>query len=313
MPKVTKKQAAQEIIEAISILRLAGDTEAADARMDEAREAIQACRPQDRKALEADLAHVIETTPQEAPSGAELAISSYHEVEGVDALVDEGAKAVKSAVAAGMKAADMARTIAETLLEARLKMPNKHGLADITALSKHTKNIAHDTFVKARKGVTEEDVERWATHQSLAKAVRNRMSDVLVDRLRALDGHPERFPAETVERARAAFPDLSTMEAIYALYAKYGINLPRKGRTELAREDARRRAELIRKATAGELEAGEGEGSDADTDLAAVERLEKSFTTLAHRAAGRPDAERAKVKARINAVIATLAAEAAKL
>ncbi|QDH92127.1 immunity repressor [Streptomyces phage Dubu] len=312
MAKQTKKQTAQDVIERVTTLRLAGDADGALALKEEALAAVKACAPKDRKALEEELENAYALEPQEAPS-TEVALTSYHEVEGVDALVDEGVKAVKDAVDAGMKAADMARTIAETLLEARLKMPNKHGLADVTALSKFTKNIAHDTFVKAREDVDEtEDVERWATHQSLAKAVRNRMSDVVVERLRSLDANPEAFPAETMEKAQAQFPDLSPTEAVYALYASVGIDLPRKGRTELAREDARRRAELVRKAAAGELPAGD-DTEEAEADLEAVERLEKSFTRLAHRAEKLPEEERGKVKARINAVIATLAAEAAKL
>lgn len=308
MAKVTKKQAAQDVIDQVAKLMGEGSTKKAEAHAKKATEAIQACRPQDREALNGALVEALATP---GPS-AEVELRSYHDVEGVDALVDEGVKAVKDAVDAGMQAADMARSIAETLLEARLKMTSKFGLADITAHSKFTKNIAHDAFVKAREGVTEEDVERWATHQSLAKAVRNRMSDVVVDRLKSLDGNPDAFPAETMKKAQAEYPDLSPTEAVYALYASVGIDLPRKGRTELAREDARRRAELVRKAAAGELPAADAE-EEAEADLEAVEKLEASFTRLAHRAEKLPDDERAKVKARINAVIATLAAEAAKL
>lgn len=308
---MTKKSDAQDLITRITTLRLDGDYEAADALREDAEAAVKACAPKDRKALAAELKDAFLMVSQgETPTV--VALTSYHEVEGVDALVDETVEAVRQAVDEGLKAADMARTIAASLLEARLKMPNKHGLADVTALSKYTKNIAHDAFVKAREGVTAEDVDRWATHESLAKAVRNRMSDVVVERLRSLDDKPESFPEATMEKARAQFPDLSPMEAVYALYASVGIDLPRKGRTELAREDARRRAALVEAAKRGELPAGD-DAEDAAADIEAVERLEASFTRLAHRAEKLPDEERGKVKARINAVIATLAAEAAKL
>lgn len=310
MPKVTKKQAAQDVIDRIAVLAKEGKDHSALELAEEAETAIAACRPQDREALEKALSKVL--TPL-VSSGAELAISSYHDVAGVDEVVEKGVDHVKKAVAAGLEAADMARRIAELLLEARLKMPNKAGLPDVIGSSKYTKNIAHDLFTKAREGVTEEDVHRWATHQSLAKAVRNRMSDVVVDRLRSLDEKPDGFPVDALARAKAKFPKLSTTEAVYALYEEEGFSLPRKGRTELAREDARKRAELLKKAVAGELPAGSADEDEAEADLEAVERLERSFTRLAHRAEKLPAEERAKVKARINNVIVSLAAEAAKL
>jgi hypothetical protein len=311
---MTKKSDAQDLITRITTLRLEGKAESAEAMRNEAEAAVKACAPKDRKALTAELetAFTLEPTT-EAELSAELTLSSYHEVEGVDGLVQEAVGHVVNAVDEGLKAADMARSIAETLLEARLLMPNKHGLADIVADSKYTKNIAHDTFVKAREGVSEEDVDRWATHQSLAKAVRNRMSDVMVERLRSLDAKPENFPADTMAKARAEFPKLSPTEAVYALYEKHDIKLPRKGRTELAREDARARAALLKAAQAGELPAGDDSAADATADIEAVERLENSFVRLAHRAEKRSPEDRAKVKARINAAIASLAAEAARL
>jgi hypothetical protein len=249
------------------------------------------------------------------PAGA-LAIRSYHDVEGVDEVVNATVKRVKKAVNAGLAAADMARQIAEDLLEARLKMRTTEGLPDVVATRKFTKDIARDTFLEARKGVTEEDVHRWATYQSLAKAVRNRMSDVVVDRLRSLDENPENFPAEALALAKERFPDLSNTEAVYALYEAHDIKLPRKGRTELAREDARRRAELVRKATAGELTADDtdvDEEEELARDMAAIERVERGFIATTKRAASLSPDQRGALKARINEVIANLAAAAANL
>ncbi|MFE9381764.1 hypothetical protein ACFYMO_00785 [Streptomyces sp. NPDC007025] len=311
MAKKTKKQEAEEVIAHVRTLRMGGDYEEAEQFRETAEAAVKAVAPKDRKAMMEELEAAFTMQPEVK---GDLAISSYHEVEGVDALVQTAVNDVVDAVEAGLRTADMARQIAETLLEARLKMPNKHGLADITALSKYTKDIAHDAFVKAREGVTEEgDKIRYDTHKSLAKAVRNRMSDVLVDRLRSLDEDPDSFEPNTMAKARRAFPKLSPTEAVYALYDSVGIQLPRKGRTELAREDARRRAQLVEAAKRGELPSGSGDDDEAAADLEAVEKLERSFTRLAHRAEKLPDEERGKLKARINAAIAALAAEAAKL
>jgi hypothetical protein len=295
----------------VSALRLAGQISEAEALYEDAEAAVQACAPRDRKPM----ATALEEAYAVEPAGT-LVISSYHDVAGVDEVVNATVKRVKKAVNAGLAAADMARQIAEDLLEARLKMRTTDGLPDVVAIRKYTKDIARDTFLEARKGVTEEDVHRWATHQSLAKAVRNRMSDVVVDRLKSLDDHPENFPAETLAQAKEAFPKLGNTEAIYALYEAHDIKLPRKGRTELAREDARRRAELVRKATAGELTADDtdvDEEEELARDMAAIERVERGFIATTKRAASLSDEQRGALKARINQTIATLAAAAANL
>ncbi|MFF8473871.1 hypothetical protein [Streptomyces sp. NPDC015414] len=307
----TRKAAAQELIDRITALRTAGKVNEAEALYEDAEAAVYACAPRDRKAMTVALEVAFNVKPARS---AEVAIQSYHDVQGVDAVVTKGVRQVRRAVDAGLKAADMARQVAETLLEARLKMPNQDtGLPDIVAQRKFTKNIAHDLFVEARKGVTEEDVHRWATHQSLAKAVRNRMSDVMVDFLKSLDEDPD--------RARAIFPTIdfkegqSATEAVYGAYAAKGVNLPRKGRTELAREDARRRADLVRQAVAGELPAGEAadEEEELARDLAALERVERGFLETTKRAASLAPEARASLKQRINQMIVDLSAAAAQL
>lgn len=307
----TNKALAQELIERVRTLRLAGQTGEADSLRADAEAAVKACAPRDRKAMAAELEEAFTVEP-----AGPLVISSYHEVEGVDDVVAATIKRVKKAVNAGLTAADMARQIAEDLLEARLKMRTTGGLPDVVAVRKYTKDIARDTFLEARKGVTEEDVHRWATHQSLAKAVRNRMSDVVVDRLKSLDEHPENFPAEALALAKERFPKLSNTEAVYALYEEHGTMLPRKGRTELAREDARRKAALIAKATAGQLTTGDDDADDEEElarDMAAIERVERGFIATTKRAASLSPDQRGALKARINEAITNLADAAANL
>ncbi|WP_159391143.1 hypothetical protein [Streptomyces viridochromogenes] len=315
MARTTKKQEAADLIERVNDLLEAGSFLEAYAARPTVETAIQACRPQDRAALTKDLEHAYETHPEpkepEAPT--ELAIRSWHDVEGVDAVVNDGVKQVRKAVNAGLKTADMARQIAETLLDARLKMRTVDDLPDIVADRKYTKDIARDLFLEARKGVTEEDVHRWATHKSLAKAVRNRMSDVVVEYLRGLDDNPDAFPA--MDRARKEFPKLSATEAVYALYEKAGTTLPRKGRTELARDDARRKAELLRQLEAGtyQEEDEEQDGEELAKDIAALERVERGFLIATERAASLTPEARGQLKARLNEMITKLAAAAAGL
>ncbi len=178
---------------------------------------------------------------------ATVTLRPYTDVRGVPAMVTRGVNLFRKAADQGMRPADAAVPIAELVVDARLKMLNKCGLPDITAESKFTKDIARDMYAGAQEHMPA------AVHKSLVKAVRNRMTDVVVTRLRSLDEWPQGFPADAMERASTAFPDLSPMEAVYALYEDCGISLPRKGRTELAREDARARAALVAKAKAAGL------------------------------------------------------------
>lgn len=305
MPTPTNKQAAQDLIHRVADLLREGATKQAQYEARRATAAIQTCRPQDREALNEALAEALVT---HGPS-AGVTLRPYSEVAGVPALVDKGVDMYRQAVNDDVRPADAAWSIAELQIDARLLMLNKHGLADVIADSKHTKDITRDMVARSREGVDA------AKHKSLARSVRNRLTDVVVSRLRALDDNPGSFPAATMERARGAFPALSPTEAVYALYDSVGVSLPRVGRTELARDDARRRADLVRQATAGEVEDSDEDADvhDVASDLEAVERLEASLIRYAQRAEGLPDADRARVKARLNAVIASLAVEAAKL
>ncbi|WP_432118492.1 hypothetical protein [Streptomyces sp. bgisy032] len=312
MPRQTKRQVAQGLIDHLEELRKEGRFQEADEMREAVEAAIRACRPQDRDALSAALAQVYDATPEPPAASTELAVRSWHDVEGVDAIVNHGVRQAKRAVNAGLKAADMARQIAETILEARLRMPNPDtGLPDILADRKYTKNIAHDLFVAAREGVTEEDVHRWATHKSLAKGSRNRMSDVMVDFLKGLD--------EDLDKARRYFPMIefeegeSATEAVYAAYAAKGRILPRKGRTELAREDARRKAERLRQLEAGRQDEDLDPEEELARDLAALERVERGFIRRAERAASLPPEGRAKLKQQMNQMIVNLSAAAAQL
>jgi len=314
MPRQTNKQVAQQAVDRVRSLVVDGASQQdRDSAAQTARAAIDACRPQDRQPL----LNALSVALAAAQASTELQIASYHDVEGVDPLLDEAVEKTRKAVDLGLEAADQARVLAEILLEARLKMRNKAGLPDIIAERKFTKDIARDLFVRAREGVTEEDVHRWATHKSLAKAVRNRMSDVVVEHLRSLDSDRATFERLYPE-AKEAFPRLSPTEAVYALYEKHGTNLPRKGRTELAREDARRRAEIVAAAMRGELPAADPEDEvsaeeELKRDLEALERVERSFITTTKRAEKLDPDQRAALKARINEMIANLAVQAAAL
>jgi hypothetical protein len=209
---------------------------------------------------------------QKVPLGtpsAEVAIpTDYREIAGVAELVAAGAEKIREGVAIGLKMADVAKAVGEIQLSQRLRIIDpKTGLPDLNADTDPAKKASKATYEAAREGIAADEVEKIAAHNSLVKGVQNRRSDVLVSFLRALDNTDadnvaEMFPALEIKEGE------SVTEAVYALYAEKGVELPRKGRTELAAEAAREKArkaklalEAAEKSGEGDSEGGEGEGN----------------------------------------------------
>jgi hypothetical protein len=177
----------------------------------------------------------------------------YKDVEGVTALMAEAQRKLKSGITHGVKAAAVAEDVSKTILNLRLKFEYE-GLPDLMSVGKRPKNAVTDLFREIKNGIPEDDLNARAAFASLQKAQQNKMSDVLVEYIRAMDT-PESweafaslFPgaAEDVQAARelkeAGAEDITEertlpSETLYALYESRGITLPRKGRTELMRED----------------------------------------------------------------------------
>ncbi|MGW6313810.1 hypothetical protein [Streptomyces sp. NPDC055099] len=188
-----------------------------------------------------------------APASAAVArlAEDPMEIDGVPALVRQSVKAFKDGVKYGLKLSEVGETVARTNLEMRLKIVNPDtGLVDLTALRKTTKNAAHKVLELAREDLPEtaatpeEEPELRKVkdaHDALAKAVQNKMGDVLVDWLRDFGSSPDQEAA--LETAKAIWPgveeftgeDVNLTDAIYALYKSKDVDLPRYGRTEIQR------------------------------------------------------------------------------
>jgi hypothetical protein len=205
------------------------------------------------------------------PSTEIVLPTDYREIEGVSALVDEGAKKIREGIKVGLKMVDLARSVGEIQLAQRLRIVDpKTGLPDLNAETKPAKDASKDTYAVVLSEIADDDVDAKAMHASIQKATQNRRSDVLVKFLRDLE------TVQTPEEIRSVFPTIqvadekgaeeSYTEAVYALYAEKGITLPRKGRTELAAEAAREKAAKAKLAleaakSEDDSEGGEGEGS----------------------------------------------------
>lgn len=238
----------------------------------------------------------------------DVSTADYHAIEGMDVLIEEGAKRVRSVVDAGIVMGDAAREVASTLLSARIKMRNRAGLPDLISTSKHTKNVASEMFAKAREHLAENDTERQLQHDAVAKTVRNRMQDILVEYLRALDNSPEEMRT-LYPQAALQFPTLTPTEAVYALYEREGFQLPRRTRAEVQQEYVQKQRELAVEAGAKGANRTPAPAFEMD-DLLRVTRV---VHTAVSRAEQMSKPQRTKLKKQINQAIEALEAEAAKL
>ncbi|WP_405398449.1 hypothetical protein [Streptomyces microflavus] len=196
----------------------------------------------------------------------------------VAALISEASAHVSSAVNLGVEAQKIAERVSELQLTMRKKTPHKAGVPDLIAHQKYTRNTAALVYAEVADQISDTDVDKADILKSLKRSVRNKNSDVLVGYLRGLDGdkdaglteaqtyYPEAAAAylKAKEKETAERP-ASLTEAVYALYASKGIELPRKGRTEVERE---------KRAAAKALAAGD------DSKLTPEARLENYFTTI---------------------------------
>ncbi|MBJ6623625.1 hypothetical protein [Streptomyces sp. DHE17-7] len=195
-----------------------------------------------------------ELKPADAPASTEVATRKetvdFNEIAGVPELVEGGVKLFNEGLDLGLKLGNVGEKVAHTMLAIRTKITNPEtGLPDLMADRKTTKNAASAVYAKALESIADDDVARKDAHGSLVRATQNKASDVLVDWLRSFDG-PERLTSIDVLRdlfpevaERAAEDDSLTLsEEIYSLYSAKGVELPRYGRTELARYDRRVKA-----------------------------------------------------------------------
>ncbi|QAY26947.1 hypothetical protein SEA_SHAWTY_22 [Streptomyces phage Shawty] len=230
-----------------------------------------------------------ELTPEGDAPAAEVAVrraadvaEDFNAIQGVPELIKDGVKLFSEGVSLGLKLGNVGEKVAHTMLAMRQKITNPDtGLPDLMADRKTTKNAAAEVYAQAKKAVADDDVDRHAALNSLQRATQNKMSDVLVDWVRSFDG-PDREESLAVGRelfgadfAKDVADDAPLSEAVYALYADKGVELPRYGRTELARYD--RRVKAIEGATK-ELEALTESGNDVNPKE--VERLEETIKEL---------------------------------
>ncbi|AFU62217.1 repressor [Streptomyces phage TG1] len=222
----------------------------------------------------------IEDAPGSTVAKVEAApVEAYSEA--VKSLIDHAAQRMREGVQAGMALTNAGEEVARVLLTIRQNMVDPETkLPDLTFKRKATRDAASEVYAKALEGVADDDVEYRNAHASLRKAAQNKSADVLVEWLRGYDRTRdedmtllgEMFPDAV--KALEADADLTAEEAIRGLYAAHSIELPKYGRTELARIDRRVKA---LEAKSKELDALK-DADDAPADK--VEELEGAIKEL---------------------------------
>ncbi|MFE2245239.1 hypothetical protein [Streptomyces lavendulae] len=307
-------------------------------------------------------------------SGTVVSAEDHNKIDGVPKLIKDAEKSLKAGIQHGVKAGSTAEDVARIIVNIRSKIVNPaNGLPDLTAIGKTPKNAAGEVYSNIKKTISEDDSLQVTAFNSVQKAASNKMSDVLVDWIRAMDT-PESaevfndlFPeaaqaiakraqviadmeADENEYAEGDIPPVLTpSEALYDLYAEKGVTLPRKGRTELERENktlkaitaAQVRLEAVKETLETDA-ANDDAQAEKDKLEARVEELTaklpadvvvkpvplktagekavdkfekaKALVTAGTKNASKLDAaEKAALKAKIDALVTILAGESAKL
>lgn len=173
-------------------------------------------------------------------------------------LFTAGVERIKSGAELGKKAADFYKEVGNVIFEGRLRLRYK-GAPDLMARSQAARNLSADMFEEAKKGIDDDAVDLQEFHKSMQKGVNNRMGDILVEWLRALDESSDREVFDTT------FPDIfawlddkgdtetKPSDAIREYYeTAVGVSLTDMTRAERAALDRAKRKELEAKKEKGE-------------------------------------------------------------
>ncbi|MEU3686974.1 hypothetical protein [Streptomyces narbonensis] len=194
-------------------------------------------------------------------------VVAFDDIEGVPALVAEGAAQAAEGVRLNLKTSSTAQEVAVTGLKIWLKIPNKDGNPDLmgdsdTAKKASTamKNAIGKQIAEGDASLDAFDVEKAV--KSMWRAVQNQRQDVRAMYLRALD-----LEDEQAEEQRALFAKIlegkpEEVPASKWVADHYGADLV--GPTELARQRYHEKKEL------GKGEGG-GDGEEVDEETKALE------------------------------------------
>ncbi|MFJ9671097.1 hypothetical protein ACIRP5_09965 [Streptomyces sp. NPDC101221] len=186
-------------------------------------------------------------------------------IEGYAEIVDNTAERMAEGIRAEVSAQETARTLAEAILDARLRVFDKKGRPDLKGTRQASKDLTQEIKGRAAKklvdsGYASTIADTEDLMDSLQAKITYQMSAVLPEFVRALDDSPEQFAELFPMYVDKVTEDTPASEVIFKAY---NIN----PLSQAERNAAKRRAKQLegQGGSAGELESGEG-AEDADTE-----------------------------------------------
>ncbi|MBA9050794.1 MULTISPECIES: hypothetical protein [Streptomyces] len=187
-------------------------------------------------------------------------------VEGLDEIVENAAQRAAEGIKSEVDAQTTARTLAEAILDGRIRIFNKKGMPDLKGTRQESKDLATAIYKRAFEILHAEGynsggkVDPETAEKALKKKVQYQMTGVLPAFLRALDDSPEQaeelFPGVVAE-----LPEGTKISEV--LFETYSINP--KAEWELAAERRAAKKELTANGEGAEGEGGD-EGDEATED-----------------------------------------------
>jgi hypothetical protein len=215
-----------------------------------------------------------------APAEGTVAPKTYDQYEGVQALVDAGAKQVSEGIKAHIKTSHLAKDVARTVFEMWLRIPNKDDVPDLTGSSDPAKKASGAMLKLAGEGF-EHNYDTEDALKKLMRSVQTQRTDVRAEWLRSLDGEGDEADERRalVAKVLEGKPEETAASAWVA--SKYGVSL--KGEIEKARDRYQEKKALESGEAivtpGGEAGEGEGEGEGEATPDERVASVAKKLLT----------------------------------
>ncbi|MDH6123851.1 MULTISPECIES: hypothetical protein [unclassified Kitasatospora] len=266
------------LIERITAVAIAGED--TTPLKEEAEALIKQLPTKDRTKLRAQVRKAAESKPAPEPS-TEVAVTvpaSYHDVEGLDELVQMGAAKVREGISSLAKGSEVAKEIGNVLLDMRRRIVNpKTELPDLRADTDMAKKASSDMFQTVEAAMKEAGNFNQEVMDSYKKSIRTQTAHIVVHYVAALDQNPDEaqhFFAKALERN----PDMSPTEAV-----RKECKISDKSEIDKARERAQAKSALA--AAKKALEAGEEAEMDEDearaiVDAATIAPIDKAMGEL---------------------------------
>ncbi|KIQ62410.1 hypothetical protein TR51_25565 [Kitasatospora griseola] len=230
-----------------------------------------------------------EAKAKERPSNSVVlraATEDITTIDGYEEIVNNAAARAADGIKAEVSAQETARTVAEAILDGRLRVVNKQGLPDIDGKRQASKDLASNIYTRtaemlAEQGYGSSVADADELIKNLQDKVQYQMTAVIPAFIRSLDNSPKEF-AELFPTVAAKLDEgTNPSDAIFDLY---GVN--RLSKAELAAERRRKAKELASGENVGGTVSTEGdsEGSGESAAPAAAETEAQKLARIFERA-----------------------------